>query len=43
MSKETRLSSKNGQVKSSITPSVCGVGIIGNEKIIDENGQTIKS
>ena len=34
---------KNGNVKSRFTPSVYGVGIIGNEKSIDENGQTIKS
>lgn len=34
---------KNGFVKSRFTPSVCGVGIIGNEKTKDENGETIKS
>ena len=34
---------KNGSVKSHFTPSVYGVGIIGNEKTIDENGKTIKS
>ena len=34
---------KNGFVKSRFTPSVYGVGIIGNEKTKDENGQTIKS
>ena len=34
---------KNGGVKSRFTPSVFGVGIIGNEKKIDENGKTIKS
>ena len=41
---KTKYSSfKNGSVKSRFTPSVCGVGIIGNEKIKDENGNTIKS
>ena len=34
---------KNGFVKSRFTPSVYGVGIIGNKKTIDENGETIKS
>lgn len=34
---------KDGFVKSHFTPSVFGVGIIGNEKTKDENGQTIKS
>lgn len=34
---------KNGFVKSRFTPSVCGVGIIGNEKTRDENGKIIKS
>lgn len=34
---------KNGSVKSHFTPSVYGVGIIGNEKTRDENGKTIKS
>ena len=34
---------KNGNVKSHFTPSVYGVGIIGNEKSKDENGETIKS
>ena len=34
---------KNGFVKSHFTPSVCGVGIIGNEKTKDENGKAIKS
>ena len=34
---------KNGNVKSHFTPSVYGVGIIGNEKLKDENGETIKS
>ena len=34
---------KNGSVKSRFTPSVCGVGIIGNEKTKNENGNTIKS
>ena len=32
-----------GQVKSRFTPSVFGVGIIGNEKSRDENGEIIKS
>ena len=34
---------KKGSVKSRFTPSVFGVGIIGNEKSIDENGKTTKS
>ena len=34
---------ENGEIKSHFTPSVCGVGIIGNEKTKDENGETIKS
>ena len=34
---------KKGSVKSRFTPSVFGVGIIGNEKSIDENGEIIKS
>ena len=34
---------KKGLVKSHFTPSVYGVGIIGNEKTIDENGKTTKS
>ena len=34
---------KNGNVKSRFTPSVYGVGYLGNEKTKDENGQTIKS
>ena len=34
---------KNGNVRSRFTHSVYGVGIIGNEKTIDENGKTIKS
>ena len=34
---------KDGKVKSHFTPSVYGVGIIGNEKTKDENGEIIKS
>lgn len=34
---------KNGEIKSHFTPSVFGVGYIGYEKTIDENGETIKS
>ena len=34
---------KNGNVKSHFTPSVYGVGIIGNEKTTDENGKSLKS
>ena len=34
---------KNGFVKSRFTPSVYGIGIIGNEKSRDENGEIIKS
>ena len=34
---------KNGEIKSRFAPSVYGVGIIGNEKTIDENGKAIKS
>lgn len=34
---------KKGLVKSRFTPSVCGCGVIGNEKTKDENGKTIKS
>ena len=34
---------KNGSVKSRFTPSVFGVGYLGNEKSIDENGKAIKS
>ena len=34
---------KNGNVKSHFTPSVCGVGIIGNEKIRDANGESYDS
>lgn len=34
---------KDGEIKSHFTPSVCGVGIIGNEKTKDENGKIIKS
>ena len=34
---------KKGGVKSHFTPSVYSVGIIGNEKTIDENGKAIKS
>ena len=34
---------KDGSVKSRFTPSVYGVGIIGNEKTIDEDGNIIKS
>ena len=41
--KTTYSSFKNGFVKSRFKPSVYGVGIIGNEKSIDENGDTIKS
>ena len=41
--KTTYKNFKNGSVKSHFTPSVCGVGIIGNEKSIDENGKTTKS
>ena len=34
---------KKGNVKSHFTPSVYGVGHLGNEKTIDENGKMIKS
>lgn len=34
---------KDGEIKSHFTPSVYGVGIIGNEKTKDENGKAIKS
>ena len=34
---------KNGEIKSRFTPSVFGIGYLGNEKTKDENGQTIKS
>ena len=34
---------KNGEIKSHFTPSVYGVGIIGNEKTIDENRESLKS
>ena len=43
MNKKTKLSSKNGQVKSRFAPSVYGVGYLGYEKAVDENGKTIKS
>ena len=41
--KTTYQNFKNGKIKSRFTPSICGIGIIGNEKKIDENGNTIKS
>ena len=41
--KTTYQNFKNGSVKSRFTPSVCGVGIIGNEKTRDENGKATKS
>ena len=34
---------KNGNVKSHFTPSVYGIGYLGYEKAVDENGETIKS
>lgn len=34
---------KIGEVKSRLTPSVYGVGIVGNEKTKDENGKDLKS
>ena len=34
---------KNGEIKSRFTPSVYGVGYLGNEKTKDENGKIIKS
>ena len=34
---------KNGSVKSRFTPSVYGVGYLGNEKSKDENGKSLKS
>ena len=41
---KTKYSSfKNGKVKSHFTPSVFGVGIIGNEKSKDENGEAYDS
>ena len=40
--KTTYSNFKNGFVKSRFTPSVYGVGIIGNEKSRDENGEIIK-
>ena len=41
---KTRYSSfKNGSVKSRFTPSVFGVGYLGNQTSIDENGKAIKS
>ena len=41
--KTTYLCFKKGLVKSHFTPSVYGVGIIGNEKSKDENGESLKS
>ena len=41
--KTTYSNFKNGLVKSRFVPSICGKGIIGNEKIRDENGKIIKS
>ena len=34
---------KNGSVKSRFSPSVFGVGYLGNEKTRDENGKSLKS
>ena len=34
---------KNGQVKSRFAPSVYGIGYLGYEKVVDENGNKIKS
>lgn len=34
---------KNGEIKSRFTPSVFGVGYLGNEKAVDENGKHTKS
>ena len=34
---------KNGEIRSRFTPSVFGIGIIGNKKSRDENGEIIKS
>ena len=41
--KTTYSSFKNGSVKSHFTPSVFGVGYLGNEKTKDENGKSLKS
>ena len=41
--KTTYQNFKNGNVKSHFTPSVFGVGIIGNEKTKDENGELYDS
>ena len=41
--KTTYKNFKNGEIKSRFIPSVCGVGIIGNEKTKDKNGKAIKS
>ena len=34
---------KNGEIKSRFKPSAYGVGYLGYEKAVDENGNTIKS
>ena len=41
--KTTYLCFKNGSVRSRFAPSVYGVGYLGNEKSIDENGKSLKS